>query len=124
MRNTFTKLSITSAFLVLAVACGEDKPTTNPPPGTTSPTIVSFTASTMSVRAGATVDLTYAVTNADSVKIESTGGDAPLPTSTTLSGTVKTHAITVQTTFTLTAVKGTQTKTQPIVINVMAPGEV
>ena len=114
-----------SAALSLAVlGCPEDKDP-DPPPTPSAPNILAFSASANSVLEGGTVELTYNVENATSVKIDATSGDAPLAPSTTLSGKVTTGPITVQTTFTITASKqGATSATKSIVVSVTGPAAV
>ncbi|MEE2904028.1 MAG: DUF4215 domain-containing protein [Myxococcota bacterium] len=113
----FTVLTALSG--IFAVGCGSDDPEEMETEVT--PVISSFSASPDKVAQGSMVTLTYAVSNAETVEITSSTGDAPLSASATLSGMVSTHAITSDTVFTLTAKNGSKSATQSVTVTVQAP---
>ena len=113
----FTVLTALSG--IFAVGCGSDDP--DEPKMEVTPVISSFSASPDKVAEGSMVTLTYAVSNAETVEITSSTGDAPLSASTTLSGMVSTHAISSDTVFTLTAKNGSKSATQSVTVTVQAP---
>lgn len=81
------------------IGCGSDEST----PPATKPTITTFSASANTVASGATVELTYKVTDATSVSIAANPGGTLLASTATLEGKVTSGAITENTTFVLTA---------------------
>lgn len=93
-----------------------------PDSGVDAPLILSFTANPMMARAGQTVQLIWAVRNADRVSIAADpGGDVPIPApmgtcnpATTCAGMVTSPAITAPVAFVLTAYKGTATAMRPV----------
>ncbi len=103
IQSRFLRLLGLTAFLTTTACSGGGDDTTDDvtPPNTVK--IDSFTASMNSVASGATVVLSYKVTNGTSLSISANPGGSLLSESTTFEGTVTTAAITESTVFTLTA---------------------
>lgn len=110
-----TRLSVVPLAAALLFGCSSDEPGDLDSP----PTIRNFSANPAEVASGATTELAWSVTDAESVRVLD-GAGAELTSSAEPTGTVTSAALTENTTFTLEATNAAGTTTETVDVTVMA----
>ncbi len=107
--HPIVRRALAAALLLTLSACG----------GGDAPNITAFSASPMTVVAGGTVTLSWAVDAVDNVKITAMPGGQVVSTNKA-SGTAESAALDADTTFVLVATKGDKSATRSVVVTITA----